>query len=106
MRLLLLISFALAACSVLAQGPGARVKQTRSPVQIEFVKIAPGEFTMGCSDGDTACNDDEKPSHKVRLTKSFEIGKYEVTQTQYQAVMGANPSTIKGENRPVETVSR
>jgi formylglycine-generating enzyme required for sulfatase activity len=106
MRLLLLISFALLACSVLAHGPGAQVEQARGPVPIEFVKIAPGEFSMGCSDGDTACNEDEKPSHKVKLTKSFELGKYEVTQAQYQAVMGANPSTIKGENRPVETVSR
>jgi formylglycine-generating enzyme required for sulfatase activity len=106
MRLLLLISFALVACSLLAEGPRARVGQARSPVPIEFVKIAPGEFTMGCSDGDQACNDDEKPSHKVTLTKSFEMAKYEVTQAQYQAVMGDNPSTIKGENRPVETVSR
>jgi formylglycine-generating enzyme required for sulfatase activity len=106
MRLLLLISFALVACSLLAQGPGARVDLARSPVAIAFVKIARGEFMMGCSDADKACNDDEKPSHKVTLTKSFEMGKYEVTQAQYQAVMGVNPSTIKGENRPVETVSR
>jgi formylglycine-generating enzyme required for sulfatase activity len=105
MRVVALSSFAFVACSLLALRLGASGQPRVSSV-IEFVKIAPGEFTMGCSDGDTGCNDDEKPPHKVRLTKSFEMGKYEVTQAQYQAVMGANPSTIKGENRPVETVSR
>jgi len=84
--------------------------QTAAPpkhsTQIEFVKIAPGEFTMGCSDGDNDCAADEKPAHRVEITKSFEIGKYEVTQAQWEAVMGSNPSTIKGPDRPVETVSR
>ncbi len=74
--------------------------------QIEFVKIAPGEFTMGCSDGDNDCAADEKPAHRVEITKAFEIGKFEVTQAQWEAVMGSNPSTIKGADRPVETVSR
>ena len=44
---------------------------------IEFIKIEPGEFLMGCSDGDNACNADEKPQHRVRITKAFEIGKFE-----------------------------
>ncbi|HEY2843768.1 MAG TPA: formylglycine-generating enzyme family protein [Bryobacteraceae bacterium] len=83
----------------------ALLAQTR-PGDIEFVKIAPGEFTMGCSTGDTNCGDDEKPAHRVQITKAFEIGKYEVTQAQWQAVMGSNPSTIRGDNRPVETISR
>jgi formylglycine-generating enzyme required for sulfatase activity len=73
---------------------------------IEFVKIAPGEFLMGCSTGDTGCDADEKPSHRVQITKGFEIGKYEVTQAQWQSVMGSNPSTIKGDDHPVETVSK
>jgi formylglycine-generating enzyme required for sulfatase activity len=73
---------------------------------MEFVRIAPGEFMMGCSTGDNDCTADEKPAHRVQITKAFEIGKYEVTQSQWQAVMGSNPSTIKGDDRPVETVSR
>jgi formylglycine-generating enzyme required for sulfatase activity len=73
---------------------------------MEFIKIQPGEFMMGCSAGDNDCNADEKPLHKVQITRPFEIGKYEVTQAQWQAVMGSNPSTVKGDNRPVETISK
>lgn len=79
---------------------------SKDPTQIQFVKIAPGEFVMGCSEGDAQCGNDEKPSHKVQITKAFEIGRYEVTQAQWVAVMGSNPSTIKGDDRPVETVSK
>ena len=92
----------LAGLSVLAQSPNP----TKNAIDMEFVKIAPGEFIMGCSTGNNDCDADENPAHRVQITKAFEIGKYEVTQTQWQAVMGSNPSTIKGDNRPVETVSR
>ena len=88
--------------SVLAQSP----TPTKNAIGMEFVKIAPGEFNMGCAAGDEDCTGDEKPAHRVQITKTFEIGKYEVTQLQWQAVMGSNPSTIKGDNRPVETVSK
>src|SRR5262249_34115772 len=56
--------------------------------------------------GDVACNDDERPLHRVQITKPFEIGRYEVTQDLWQSVMGSNPSTIKGGDRPVETISK
>src|SRR5215813_3716733 len=69
---LLLTALTLAAASTLAQ----------DPIGTEFVKIAPGEFTMGCSAEDNDCNADEKPAHRVKITKAFEIGKYEVTQAQ------------------------
>ncbi len=88
--------------AAVAQSPGP----AKNAVGMEFVKIAPGEFMMGCAADDPACAADEKPAHRVQITKAFEIGKYEVTQAQWQAVMGANPSTIKGDNRPVETVSK
>jgi len=88
--------------SVLAQSPGP----AKSSMVMEFVRIAPGEFMMGCSEGDNECGADEKPAHSVQIAKAFEIGKYEVTQAQWTAVMGSNPSTIKGDNRPVETVSK
>ncbi len=67
-----------------------------------FVQIPAGEFMMGSENG----RDDEKPVHKVRISQPFEMGKYQVTQEQWQAVMGDNPSYFKGEaNLPVEQVS-
>jgi formylglycine-generating enzyme required for sulfatase activity len=67
--------------------------------KLELVDIPAGSFSMGSNDFD-----DEKPIHKVNL-KAFKIGKYPITQKQYQSVMGNNPSNYKGENLPVEQVS-
>jgi formylglycine-generating enzyme required for sulfatase activity len=72
---------------------------------MEFVRIPAGEFQMGCSPGDTECRPDEKPAHRVRITKAFEMGKHEVTQAQWEVVMGTNPSYVKEADRPVDTVS-
>jgi formylglycine-generating enzyme required for sulfatase activity len=91
----------LAGFYLLAQSP-----KSAKNTDIQFVKIAPGEFMMGCSEGDNNCSAEEKPAHRIQITKAFEMGKYEVTQTQWQAVMGSNPSTIKGDDHPVETVSK
>ena len=79
--------------------------QNPSPA-MQFVKITPGEFQMGCSANDAECNADENPRHRVRITKPFEIGKYEVTQAEWTAVMQMNPSANKGANLPVESVSK
>jgi formylglycine-generating enzyme required for sulfatase activity len=73
---------------------------------MEFVTVSPGEFMMGCSNGDADCKPDENPRHRVQITKSFEIGKYEVTQAQWVALMQTNPSGGKGDSRPVDTVSK
>ncbi len=89
---------------LLAQSPSPH--PSKNAVGMEFVKIVPGEFMMGCSAGDSDCDADEKPAHRVQITKAFEIGKYEVTQAQWQAVMGSNPSTMKGDDHPVETISK
>jgi formylglycine-generating enzyme required for sulfatase activity len=70
-------------------------------IGMEFVLVQPGTFQMGSNDG----SDDERPVHSVTISKPFYIGKYEVTQAQWMAVMGSNPSGFKGDNRPVETVS-
>jgi len=71
---------------------------------MEFVLIPAGTFQMGSNDSDA--HSGEKPVHTVRLTQPFYLGKYEVTQGQWQAVMGNNPSGFKGDpNRPVENVS-
>lgn len=60
---------------------------------------------MGCSPGDGECHADEKPAHRVSITRPFEIGKYQVTQAQYEAAMNVNPSYSQGPNLPVEGVS-
>lgn len=70
---------------------------------IELVQIPPGTFNLGSNNGAGS----ESPAHQVTISYSFYIGKYEVTQTQWQAVMGNNPSRFKdcGGNCPVEQVS-
>lgn len=72
---------------------------------MQFVSIPAGSFMMGCSAGDTECQSDEKPPHRVSITRPFEIGKYQVTQAEYEAVTTVNPSYSKGPNLPVEGVS-
>lgn len=73
----------------------------------DMVSIPAGNFMMGCAHGrDGSCGSDETPPHKVQL-RGFELGKTEVTQAQWQAVMGSNPSRFKdcGDTCPVEQVS-
>jgi formylglycine-generating enzyme required for sulfatase activity len=60
---------------------------------------------MGCSGSDRECGNDEKPAHRVTITRAFWIGQTEVTQAAYQRVMGSNPSHFKGARLPVEGVS-
>src|SRR5678815_1801613 len=78
----------------------------KNSIGMEFVKIPAGEFMMGCSTADQQCIADESPRHRVQITKPFEIGKYEVTQAQWAALMQENPSTNKGDTRPVDSVSK
>ena len=76
----------------------------RNSLGMEFVLIPAGTFQMGSDDSDAY--DNEKPGHTVRITQPFYLGKYEVTQGQWQAVMGSNPSHFTGDpSRPVENVS-
>ena len=73
--------------------------------QIEMVFVKGGTFTMGATAKQRGDADsDEKPAHRVTIS-DFYIGKYEVTQAQWETVMGKNPSGYKGNNRPVENVS-
>ena len=71
----------------------------------EMVVIPKGEFTMGALENDEEAKDSEKPRHMVTLTRDFLMGKYAVTQSLWESVMGSNPSHFKGGNRPVEKVS-
>ena len=72
---------------------------------IEMVFVKGGTFTMGATaEQGSDASSNEKPTHSVKLS-DFYIGKYEVTQAQWKAVMGTNPSNWKGDNLPVENVS-
>ena len=79
---------------------------TAPSITIDMVQVSGGTFTMGCtSEQGSDCDSDERPSHSVTLS-TFYIGKYEVTEGQWTAVMGTNPSSNKrGDNYPVEYVS-
>jgi formylglycine-generating enzyme required for sulfatase activity len=65
-----------------------------------FSFVPPGSFLMGC---ETVA--DERPVHAVTLTRGFYLGVHPVTQSQWRAVTGTEPSHAKGRDRPVETVS-
>ncbi len=74
----------------------------RNRLGMEFVLIPAGEFQMGSNKGES----NERPVHHVRISEPFYMGKYEVTQAQWEAVMETNPSRFKGRpHRPVENVS-
>ena len=66
----------------------------------DMVVVPAGSFMMG-STGST----DSKPVRRVTFAKPFAVGKFEVTQAEWRAVMGNNPSNFKGDSRPVEHVS-
>ena len=74
-------------------------------VPLEMVWIPPGSFMMGSPDDEQDRDDDESPQHKVTFAKGFWMGKYPITQAQWQAVMEKNPAYFKGLNKPVESVS-
>ncbi len=83
---------------------GIRVGETLVFDGMEFVGIPPGEFLMGSTS--RHADDDEKPVTQVRISQGFYLGKTKVTQDQWQAVMGDNPSDFSGCGRcPVEKVS-
>ena len=90
----------------------AQNKETKNSMGMELVLIPAGEFQMGCSPGDHQCGGDEKPYHLIKITKPFYMGKYEVTQEQWQTLMGGNPSYFNEsrvgadwKKHPVEQVS-
>ena len=90
--------------AIVASGLAWRIKDTSS--NIEMLLVPGGTFRMGCSPGDAECLSDESPAHQVTLTNAFYMGKTEVTQAQWTAKMGNNPSYFSGQpNNPVEQVS-
>jgi formylglycine-generating enzyme required for sulfatase activity len=100
--------------AIIATGLPWRVRDNAS--DIEMLLVPPGSFNMGCSPSiQFDCFFEENPVHMVALTSPFYIGRYEVTQAQWTAVMGSNPSFFKSAsaqvpaaqvpNRPVEQVA-
>jgi formylglycine-generating enzyme required for sulfatase activity len=73
---------------------------------MSFVPIPEGTFEMGCSPGDDDCFNRELPRHTIEIP-AFKMSAYEITQSQWEAVMGRNPSFFSecGDNCPVECVS-
>ena len=80
-------------------GSGKRINLANG-VTLDMVIINAGSFTMGDASG----NEYETP-HRVTITRDYYLGRTEVTQAQWRAVMGNNPSVFKGDNLPVENVS-
>ena len=100
--------------AITATGLPWRVRDNAS--NIEMLLVPPGTFNMGCSASALGeCDSNELPVHAVTLTNAFYLGRYEVTQAQWTARMGSNPSFFQGASaqvpaaqvpsRPVEQVS-
>ncbi|MHC5054520.1 MAG: bifunctional serine/threonine-protein kinase/formylglycine-generating enzyme family protein [Planctomycetota bacterium] len=83
----------------------ALVLDLRGGVTMEFALIRAGEFTMGSAAREPQREADEGPARRVRLTRDFLLGRYEVTQPQYGAVMGEGRSHFTGPGNPAENVS-
>ena len=99
-------------CVVISGFAGAGGEEAKRPpkeiavelgggVKMEFVLNPAGSFNMGEEMGFPY----EKPVHTVTIRRPFYLGKYEVTQEEWETVMGDNPSYFKGKRKPVEQVS-
>jgi formylglycine-generating enzyme required for sulfatase activity len=85
---------------------GAAAKFRVNPKDgLHYVFIPAGNFTMGCSPGDSECSPDEKPPHDVKISKGFWLGQTDVTQAAWKRLMNTDPSRFKGDQLPVERVS-
>ena len=96
----------------LLQVDGTPRAHTVASIGMEMIFCPPGTFMMGSPTTETGRRKGDETQHQVTLTNGFYLGKYEVTQSQYQTIMNGNPaglnadpSTFKGSNRPVEKVS-
>ena len=88
-----------------AKTPHDTVTPIAPESSMEFVPIPAGTFTMGAPEGDEYALDWEYPQREVTITRAFLLGKYPVTQAQWLAVMGNNPSRVQGADLPVDRVS-
>ena len=108
----LLASVVSAAVLAFALAPGVPATQPAKEltldlgnnISMKLVLLPAGKFMMGSPDTEKDHERNEGPQHEVTISKPFYMGVYEVTQEQYEAVMGKNPSSFKGAQKPVETV--
>jgi len=73
-------------------------------ISLEMVSIPGGTFMMGAAQNEANASSDEYPQHPVNIA-AFSMAKYPITQAQWEAIMGNNPSSFKGANRPVNSVT-
>ena len=98
-----------------AQAPAASVPKTQgvkagqtevNPLDgLTYVWIPAGTFSMGCTPGDAECDSDEKPAHRVTISKGFWIAQTPVTQAAYQRVTTTSPGYFSGAQFPVDSVN-
>ncbi|MGB3508907.1 MAG: formylglycine-generating enzyme family protein [Microcoleaceae cyanobacterium] len=81
-----------------------KIEDLGNSIKLEMVYIPGGSFLMGSPENEEGRNKNESPQHQVTL-QPFYMSKYPITQNQYQAIMGENPSEFKGGNRPVGNVN-
>ena len=81
--------------------PRDTAKVVKNRIGMEFVSLSPGSFMMGSENG----KPDEKPAHRVNLSSGFLLGRYEVTQGEWKAVMGREHAGFKGDSFPVQFVT-
>jgi formylglycine-generating enzyme required for sulfatase activity len=90
-----------------AEDPARESNRVIADLALDLIWVEPGTFMMGSANDEPERNKAEGPRTRVTLTRGFWLGRTEVTQAQYEAITGVNPSTFKtdGGNRPVEHVS-
>jgi len=86
-------------------GPASVTLDLGKGVTMKLLLIRPGNFLMGSPDSVKGRRANEGPQHEVTISKPFYMGLTEVTQAQYEAVMGRNPSKLNGPTNPVESVT-
>jgi formylglycine-generating enzyme required for sulfatase activity len=90
--------------ALLLMAPAQGADKTNT-IGVDFIEIKKGCFMMGRDPNFEDGGASELPRHKVCIPASFYLGKTEITQSQWVAVMGSNPSKFKGRDNPVENVS-
>ena len=97
--------------SYLSEMPGEEWEDEYKTTKLVLKLVCPGTFMMGSPEDELGHNhnyygdNNQEDLHKVTLTQPFYMGVFELTQQQYSLVMGSNPSSYKGDSRPVECVS-
>jgi formylglycine-generating enzyme required for sulfatase activity len=72
---------------------------------LRYVWVPPGSFLMGCSPDDNECMDDEKPAHRVTISKGFWLGQTEVIEDAYRKVTGKDGGLVRRGQRPVHSTT-